>query len=147
MAVDFRPDLMYKDIVYCLLGDCPLASSCLRYLAYAHAAPFGTHSFVDPRKRPAEQGCSQYVSNEIQQKARGFRSSMRLVPHGSIAHFRARICHELDCGRSHFYRYASGECQLSREQQMRVADVFAEFGVAPKDGLFDRYDEAYEIPY
>ncbi|WP_052408946.1 DUF6078 family protein [Porphyromonas sp. COT-290 OH3588] len=147
MAVDFRPELMRKDIVYCMRSECPLASSCLRYLSYKHSEGFSTHSFVDPRTPLTGRGCKQYVSNEVQRMARGFKSAMGLVQHRSIAQLRAHICYELDWGRSHFYRYASGEYLLTLEQQKQVTEIFAEFGVAPKDGVFDSYEESYEVSY
>ena len=43
MDSDFRPDLMSKDVVYCLLEQCPQAICCLRYLSYQHSEPFDTH--------------------------------------------------------------------------------------------------------
>ncbi|MCE8187391.1 DUF6078 family protein [Porphyromonas gingivalis] len=147
MAVDFRPELMRKDIVYCMRSECPLASSCLRYLSYKHSESFSTHSFVDPRTPLTERGCKQYVSNEVQRMARGFKRAMGFVQHRSIAHFRARICYELGCGRSHFYRYASGEYLLTKGQQEQVIEVFTEFEVAPKEGVFDSYEESYEVSY
>ena len=54
MAVDFRPELMLKSIVYCALADCPRSTFCLRYLAYKASDPFWTYAFVDPRIQPTE---------------------------------------------------------------------------------------------
>lgn len=85
MAVDFRPELMLKSIVYCALADCPRSTFCLRYLAYKASDPFWTHAFVDPCIQPTEQGCSQYLSSEVQRMGRGFRASMQLVRYGSIS--------------------------------------------------------------
>lgn len=146
MVIDFRPELMRRSVSYCLRSDCPIASTCLRYLAYAHSEPFQTHSFVDPRTQPTEQGCAQYVSNEIQRMARGFKRAMGFVQHRSIGQLRDRICYELGWGRSHFYRYASGEYPLTKEQQEQVAEVFAEFGVVPEEGIFESYEESYRTP-
>ena len=145
MAVDFRPELMLKSIVYCALADCPCSTFCLRYLAYKASDPFWTHAFVDPRIQPTEQGCSQYLSNEVQRMGRGFRASMQLVRYGSISTFRGRIADELGCGRSHFYRYATGEYPLTLEQQAIVRSVFEEFDVNKED-LFDAYEDAYYLP-
>lgn len=147
MAIDFRPELITKDIAYCMRSDCPIASSCLRYLSYNHSVPSRIHSFVDPRTALNERGCGQYLSNEVQRMARGFKRAMGLVQHRSIGHFRSRICYELGWGRSHFYRFASGEFLLTREQQTQVAEVFGEFDIAPAEGVFDNYEESYELPY
>lgn len=146
MAVDFRPELILKSIVYCALADCPRSTFCLRYLAYKASAPFWTHAFVDPRIQSTEQGCPQYLSNEVQRMGRGFRASMQLVRYGSISTFRGRIADELGCGRSHFYRYATGEYPLTLEQQAIVRSVFEEFDVNKED-LFDAYEDAYYLPY
>lgn len=146
MEVDFRPDLMTKDIVYCLRSECSCSASCLRYLAYKHAQPFSYHSFIDPRSTSIGEQCSEYLSNEVQRMGRGFKVSMQLVQYGSISAFRGRISYELNCGRSHFYRYAAGEYPLTLEQQAIVRRVFEEFGVN-KDDLFDSYEDAYYLPY
>ena len=73
---------------------------------------------------------------------RGFRASMQR----SIGSFRGRIADELSCGRSHFYRYATGEYPLTLEQQAIVRSVFEEFDVNKED-LFDAYEDAYYLPY
>lgn len=145
MSSEFRPDLMTKDIVYCLLEQCPQANSCLRYLSYKHSSPFSIHSFVDPRRAVSET-CPQYLSNRVQRQARGFKRAIGILSYRSVATFRGRISYELNCGRSHFYRYSSGECPLSEAQQTAVRAVFQEFGVEPEE-LFDASEEAYELPY
>lgn len=145
MKPDFRPDLMTKGIVYCLLEQCPQAPSCLRYLAYQHSSAFSTHSFVDPRRAIGEV-CPHYLSNRVQRQARGFKRAIGLLPYRSVASFRARVAYELNCGRSHYYRYLSGEAPLSEAQQTIVCAVFREFGVE-QEHLFDAYEEAYELTY
>ncbi|KGN67362.1 hypothetical protein JT26_08990 [Porphyromonas sp. COT-108 OH1349] len=79
--------------------------------------------------------------------ARGFKRAMGFVQHRSIGQLRDRICYELGWGRSHFYRYASGEYLLTKGQQEQVIEVFTEFEVAPKEGVFDSYEESYEVSY
>lgn len=145
MSSDFRPDLMTKDIVFCLLEQCPQANSCLRHLAYRHSSPFSIHSFVDPRRAVSET-CPHYLSNRVQRQARGFKRAIGLLPYRSVTSFRGRIAYELNCGRSHFYRYSSGEYPLTEAQQTTVRAVFQEFGVEQEE-LFDAYEEAYELPY
>lgn len=145
MSSDFRPDLMSKDIVYCMLEQCPRANSCLRYLSCQHSSSFWTHSFVDPR-RAASEACPHYLSNRVQRQARGFKRAIGSLPYRSVASFRGRLSYELNCGRSHFYRYLSGEYPLSEGQQAVVRAVFQEFGIDQED-LFDAYEEAYELPY
>lgn len=145
MKPDFRPDLMTKGIVYCLLEQCPQAPSCLRYLAYQHSSAFSTHSFVDPR-RAINEVCPHYLSNRVQRQARGFKRAIGFLPYHSVASFRGRVAYELNCGRSHYYRYSSGEYPLTEVQRTIVRDVFREFGVEQED-LFDTYEEGYELPY
>lgn len=142
----FRPELMTRDIVYCQRSHCPRAKSCLRHLAYEHAAPFAAHTFLDPRGERDGAQCSDYLSDEVQQVGRGFKAAMRLAPYGKVRHLQARLCEALGCGRSHFYRYASGEQALSRAQTEQVRAVFAELGITQID-LFDRWEEAYHLPY
>lgn len=79
MNPDFRPDLMTKDIVYCLLEQCPQANSCLRYLSYRHSSPFSIHPFVDPREAVGK-GCPHYLSNRVERQARGFKRAIGLLP-------------------------------------------------------------------
>jgi hypothetical protein len=145
MKPDFRPDLMTKNIAYCLLEQCPQANSCLRYLSYLHSSPFSTHSFVDPRNA-VSKGCPHYLTNRVQHQARGFKRAIGLLPYNSVASFRGRITYELNCGRSHFYRYSSGEYPLSEARQAIVRAVFQEFGIEQEE-LFDSYEEAYELSY
>lgn len=145
MGPDFRPDLMTKDIVYCLLEQCPQANSCLRYLSYLHSSPFSIHSFVDPRRAVGE-ACPHYLSNRVQRQAKGFKRAIGSLPYHSVASFRGRIAYKLGCGRSHYYRYSSGEYPLTEAQQAIVRVVFREFGIEQED-LFDAYEEAYELPY
>ena len=59
---------------------------------------------------------------------------------------RGRIADEPGCGRSHFYRYATGEYPLTFEQQAIVRSVFKEFDINKED-LFDAYEDAYYLPY
>lgn len=145
MNPDFRPDLMTKGIVYCLLEQCPQAPSCLRYLAYQHSSAFSTHSFVDPR-RVVNEACPNYLSNRVQRQAKGFKRAIGFLPYHSVASFRGRVAYELNCGRSHFYRYSSGEYPLTEAQQAIVRAVFREFGVEQED-LFDAYEDGYKLPY
>lgn len=145
MDSDFRPDLMTKDIVYCLLEQCSQANNCLRHLSYRHSAPFAIHPFVDPRTAVGV-GCPHYLSNRVQRQARGFKRAIGFLPYNSVASFRERISNEFECGRSHFYRYSSGEYPLTEARQTIVSAVFHEFGVHQEE-LFDSYEEGYDLPY
>lgn len=145
MKPDFRPELMTKNIAYCFLEQCSQAGSCLRYLAYHHSSPFSIHLFIDPRGAGGED-CPHYLSNRIQRQARGFKRAVGFLPYHSVTSFRGRMAKKLNCGRSHFYRYSSGEYPLSEAQQATVRAVFREFGVEQEE-LFDAYEEAYELPY
>lgn len=146
MEADFRPELITKDIVYCLRDECKSSSSCLRYLAYKNSEPFSFHDFVDPRALLTENGCSHYLSNKVQRVGRGFKTAMSMVQYGKVRSLQSSLSYELDCGRSQFYRYSSGEKVLTPEQQDIVRRVFKEFGVEHKE-LFDSYVEAYLLPY
>lgn len=146
MAVDFRPDLITKSIVYCMRSECNQSSSCLRYLAYKNSVPFFHHSFIDPRITLIERECEAYLSNEVQIMGRGFRRAMGLVQYGRVRDFQVRICYESGCGRSQFYRYSSGTLLLTKEQQAVVSNVSEEFNVT-QERLFDTYEEAYDLPY
>lgn len=137
---------MTKDIIYCMRSTCSRATTCLRHLAYQHTEPFFHHSFLDPRTSAVGEECTQYLSNRVYRVGRGFKGATRLVQYGSIRHLQGRICYELGCGRSHYYRYASGEQPLTDEQQEAVRSVFEEFGVVRPD-LFDSYEDAYYLPY
>lgn len=79
MVAEFRPELMLKDIVYCLRDNCSRSSSCLRYLAYKYAHPFCYHPFIDPRNATIGEQSSEYLSNKVQCMGRGFKASMLLV--------------------------------------------------------------------
>lgn len=92
------------------------------------------------------EACPHYLSNHIQRQARGFKRAVGLLPYHNVTLFRGRIAYELNCGRSHFYRYSSGEYPLSEAQQALVRAVFREFGIEHEE-LFDAYEEAYELPY
>lgn len=135
MKVDFRPDLMTKDIVYCLRSECPRSASCLRYLAYKYANLFRYHQFIDPRCEAIDEECHEYLSNEVQRVGRGFKRAAGLVPSGVVHILRSHISYELSCGRSQYYRYFSGEYPLTVEQQTVVRRVFAEFGVTKEELL------------
>lgn len=146
MTEEFRPELITKDIVYCLLQECPQAATCLRYLAYQHSAPFFAHSFVDPRRLAESKQCPDYLSNQVQRSARGFKRAMGLIAKNSVSTFQAYMREELGWGRSSFYRYSAGDHPIYEAQQVIIRRIFSEMGVTIAD-VFDAYEDAYALPY
>lgn len=145
MKINFRSDLMTKEIAYCCLKECPNAKHCLRHVAFQHAAPFHAQWFVDPR-RVLEEKCPHYLTCQVERYARGFKRAIGLLPYGSLPLFRKEGAERLGCGRSHFYRYASGVYPLSKAKQRILRDLFHHFGVKEEE-LFDTYEEGYDLPY
>lgn len=147
MSNTFRPDLLTKEIAYCQRESCAKATQCLRHLAFRHSASFGVHEFVDPREPASEEGCRHFLGNQTQRMAAGFKRAMRMVASGSLAYFQTRVGHRLNCGRTLFYEYARGARLLNLEQQTLVRSEFETFDIKLGEELFDRYVEAYVLPY
>lgn len=145
MDKDFRPELMTRTIGYCLSAECPRAASCLRRLAYEHAAPFHQHYFLDPRGQVVGERCPDYLSNRVYLQAWGFRRASFLLRRGQASDLRARLRYEFGWARATYYKYYSGGGALDPEEQQIVREVFAELGVTQPE-LFDRYEEAYYLP-
>ena len=77
---------IYKDIPsgypLCLHGDCPVAASCLRQLAYRRHEELGTFlNLINPSKCSQQADCPHYVSNQPVRFAKGFTNfQKRMYP-------------------------------------------------------------------
>ena len=77
---------IYKDIPagypLCLHGDCPMADSCLRQLAYRRHEELGTFlKLINPSKCSQQADCPYYVSNQPVRFAKGFTNfQKRMYP-------------------------------------------------------------------
>lgn len=137
----YHPEYLYKQIAYCARSECPLSKRCLRHLTYLVAPTFYEAPFVDPRL-PMGSACERYLDSEPVRFARGFRRGIRLLRHGDVADFQARLSYELGCSRTQYYRYFRGATRLSPEKQAVVLEVFEEFEVTEAP-LFDSFEEGY----
>ena len=78
---------IYKDIPsgypLCLHGDCPMAASCLRQLAYRRHEELGTFlNLINPSKCSQQADCPHYVSNQPVRFAKGFTNfQKRMYPY------------------------------------------------------------------
>ena len=90
---------IYKDIPadypLCLHGECPMADSCLRQLAYRRHAELGTFlNLINPSKCSKLADCPHYVSNRPVKFAKGFMNIQKLVYPEQCEQFRTLlICH------------------------------------------------------
>ena len=111
---------IYKDIPsgypLCLHGDCPVAASCLRQLAYRRHEELGTFlNLINPSKCSQQADCPYYVSNQPVRFAKGFVNIQKLMYPEQYAKFMTLlICH---FGRNQYFKRRRGEIVLPPEEQ------------------------------
>ena len=132
---------IYKDIPsgypLCLHGDCPMAASCLRQLAYRRHEELGTFlNLINPSKCSQRADCPYYVSNQPVRFAKGFVNIQKLMYPEQYAKFMTLlICH---FGRNQYFKRRRGEIVLPPAQEKVVELALEKVGVTqPME--FDEY--------
>ena len=132
---------IYKDIPsgypLCLHGDCPMAASCLRQLAYRRHEELGTFlNLINPSQCSQRADCPYYVSNQPVRFAKGFVNIQKLMYPEQYAKFMTLlICH---FGRNQYFKRRRGEIVLPPEEQEVIQMALEKVGVTqPME--FDEY--------
>ena len=134
---------IYKDIPsgypLCLHGDCPMAASCLRQLAYRRHEELGTFlNLINPSKCSQQADCPHYVSNQPVRFAKGFVNIQKLMYPEQYAKFMTLlICH---FGRNQYFKRRRGDILLPPEEQEVIRLMLEKVGADSKME-FDNYEE------
>ena len=129
---------IYKDIPsgypLSLHGDCPMAASCLRQLAYRRHEELGTFlNLINPSKCSQQADCPHYVSNQPVRFAKGFVNIQKLMYPEQYAKFMTLlICH---FGRNQYFKPKKRrDCTFSRGARGHT-DGFGKSRSHPTDGV------------
>ena len=132
---------IYKDIPsgypLCLHGDCPMAASCLRQLAYRRHEELGTFlNLINPSKCSQQADCPHYVSNQPVRFAKGFTGFQKKMYPQQYDRFMTTLC--LHFGRNQYYKRRRGEILLTPEEQEIIREQLRRVG-ADDSMEFDCY--------
>ncbi|MBO4315374.1 MAG: hypothetical protein J5867_05360 [Prevotella sp.] len=127
----------------CFQSECPLRSSCLRYVV-GQAAP-STMRFgpaVYPQARQSDK-CSEYRQLRVIHAAWGFSPLFHDVKHRHYKLLRDKMKEYLG-NHTSYYRYHRGERLLTPEQQEWIIDLFASYGYT-EDIHFEGYRDVIDF--
>lgn len=130
------------DFGLCAAESCPLASTCLRQIAFRHApANYLFLPTLNPNHLKAlKNKCDCYCSNEKVRFAKGFMRTINALTVSVADTFRYRMISYL--GRKNYYQKRKGALQLTPAEQKRVITTAKELGIIQQE-YFDSYLEEY----
>ena len=127
----------------CFQGDCPMADTCLHFLAGQHI-PEGLTcgEAIYPTARRGGD-CKHYKRTRVICAAYGFTALFAEVRQKDSAALRNRVKEYLG-GHGTYYRYLHGERPLMPEQQEWILNLFRRNGYT-ENLRFDGYREIYDF--
>lgn len=123
----------------CIAGECPMASTCLRQVAFKLADGL-TLNVLNPHLLDTSGECKQYVKAEKVMYAKGFKGVMDKLPFK--VHDRAATYLMAAFSERTYYRIRKGERLLSPDEQSVVRRIIARVGYT-EPWEFDAYVEDY----
>ena len=115
---------------YCMLSQCPINSSCLRYLAFL-AAPDDMQYFsvLNPAYLLKQDltDCNQYYSQTLKIFVAGLNGIMENLPLRKVQSIRTGMINLF--GRSTYYRFMCKDKWLNPDEQQKVRELFENFGM------------------
>ena len=115
---------------YCMLSQCPINSSCLRYLAFL-AAPDDMQYFsvLNPAYLLKQDltDCNQYYSQTLKIFVDGLNGIMENLPLSKVQAIRTGMINLF--GRSTYYRFMCKDKWLNPDEQQKVRELFENFGM------------------
>ena len=137
-------ELKYSDVPYdfeaCIFADCPLATNCLRQLAFGLLAENQKSvRIVSPKLCSKDDGCAYFRDSQPVVYARGFVNLQQAMLPKQYKTFMRVL--EGKFGRNNYFALRRGEKPLSPKDQAVVREVLRKVG--GNDELeFDGYEEA-----
>lgn len=127
----------------CFMADCPLADSCLRYLAGQYLSDYiCMGSAVYPNARH-DDGCTAYKPTRVIRGAYGFNALFDSVKWRDGAPMRRAIKKMLG-GNGSYYRYHHGQRLLTPKQQEAIQALFRSSGYTGTIS-FDGYRDVFDF--
>ncbi|MBR5803135.1 MAG: hypothetical protein IKY31_02155 [Bacteroidaceae bacterium] len=123
----------------CIASECPMASTCLRQVAFKLANELALNIF-NPRALDTSGGCKHYVKSEKVLYAKGFKGVMDKLPFK--VHDRAATYLMAAFSERTYYRIRKGERLLSPDEQIIVRNIITRVGYT-EPWEFDAYVEDF----
>ena len=123
----------------CIVGECPMASTCLRQVAF-NLGDGATFNVLNPRRLDTTGKCIHYVKAEKVLYAKGFKGVMDKLPFK--VHERASTYLMAAFSERTYYRIRKGERLLSPNEQITVRNIITRVGYT-EPWEFDAYVEDY----
>ena len=141
--IPLTPDVIPPSFARCFQSDCPMADTCMRFLAGKHIQEGQVRGeAVFPTARQ-EGGCKMYRPTRVIRAAYGFKALFAEVKKKDDTPLRGLIKAYLG-GNTMYYRYHNGERLLTPEQQEWIVSLFRRHGYT--EGLcFDAYRDVYDF--
>ncbi len=122
----------------CVLSSCPLASNCLRNIAFQMLSdePYLV-SIVNPKQCTQDETCKNFRNSAPQRLALGFKSMQAQMIPSQYALFSETLINRF--GRYNYFKMRKGEIPISLENQYFIKSILAKVG-APETCDFDTYE-------
>lgn len=127
----------------CVIGNCPVADTCLRRLALVNAEGPRREviTIINPAGLTPGADCPHFKSAEPVRMACGFRGALGAMPHGNVSAARTEIAQHFS--QRFYYLLRNGERPMTPREQQVVGSILQRYG-APSPVCFDRYYDDYE---
>ena len=115
---------------YCMLSQCPINSSCLRYQAFLDAPDDMQYfSVLNPAYLLKQDltDCNQYYSQTLKIFVAGLNGIMENLPLRKVQAIRTGMINLF--GRSTYYRFMRKDKWLNPDEQQKVRELFENFGM------------------
>lgn len=135
---NITPNEIPVNFSLCCVSDCPVASHCLRRLAFDVLTQEPEYlTIVNPHRTLPSEACEYYRSDELQDFARGFAKMQEEMLPRQYKTFMTRL--QGHFGRTGYFERRRGERLCSPQEIAIVREVLGEMGLSHLD--FDGYEQ------
>lgn len=128
-----------KNKTACMMANCTMAQSCLRYRAFEQQCDQrACIEIVNPRLVTGNAECTCLVEQRMVVYARGFRNMLMDLPVKKVEEFRNRMISLYP--RNKYFKIRRGDLVLTHEDEQMVRQTLRDIGVSD-DVAFDSYVE------
>ncbi len=126
----------------CILADCPMASQCLRHVAFDEMAERNDFMrVISPCVCSKNEKCKHYRSAQPLTFALGFTNMQKRMYPDQYKRFVNLLMQ--DHGRTTFYKKRKGTKPLHPKEQAKILSILRRIGIT-EELKFDRYEEMYD---
>ncbi len=134
-------DSVPTGFTFCVVSDCPLASQCLRAIAYSLVPEDRNFLMIaNPQQCTKADGCPHYKSSGTVKNAYGFTKIRGKLTNSQFRTFEVRLQGKFT--RTGYFRRRKGERPIPPAEQDFIKKVLADIG-APSTCDFDAYRTEY----